>query len=66
MRKVVFGLSVLLVALATAVIYVAGFKLGVLQIPLEPKPSIENPEPKNMNFKIIVVNQLHKAAASTK
>ncbi len=65
MKKVVFVLSVLLVALATAVIYVAGFKLGELQIPI-PKPSIENPEHENMNFRIIVVNQLYKAAAITK
>lgn len=66
MKKVMFVLSVFLVALATAVIYVAGFKLGELQIPLEPKPSIENPEHKNMNFRIIVVNQLYKAAAINK
>jgi len=61
-----FVLSVLLVALATAVIYIAGFKLGVLQIPIDPKPSIEHPEDKNMNFRIIVANQVYEAAASRK
>lgn len=41
MRRVIFALSVALVAIATGIIYVAGFQLGELQIPIEIEPSLE-------------------------